>query len=146
MMTAEIAGPISRDVFQIVELMPMADVISSRVTIVPIRDWRNGWCIPCNVPWISARPNSSSMVITPVSVNAASAVAWTILAYWMNRTIFSRSTRSAKAPAMGADNTVGARSPKATRPSHVPDFVSSHASQPMAIRCIHVPRSEGIAP
>ena len=28
---------------QFVEFMPMAEVISSRVTIVPINDWRNGW-------------------------------------------------------------------------------------------------------
>ena len=43
MIAALIAGPISRELFQIVELMPIAEVISLRSTMVPIRAWRNGW-------------------------------------------------------------------------------------------------------
>ena len=65
---------------------------------------------------------------------------------WQIFTTRSRSHLSAAAPAMGPMSSTGKKSAKATIPSHKPDSVSSQVSQPIAIRCIHMPTSDTALP
>jgi hypothetical protein len=75
-------------------------------------------------------------------VSANSAVACNSEMAWLILTTRSRSQRSAAAPAIGPISSTGKKSANATMPSHRPDCVSCQVSQPMAIRCIHMPTSE----
>ena len=51
----------------------------------------------------------------------------------------TRSIRSATAPAIGETTTDGTRLQNAMTPTHSVEWVSSHASQSVAIRCTHEP-------
>ena len=84
------------------------------------------------------------MVIRPPMISAASTAAWLASAYCITRHTRSRSSWSAKAPAIGVQTIAGNMSAKAIAPSQAPEWVSSHASQPTATRWIQVPRSEGM--
>src|SRR5690606_1692688 len=56
------------------------------------------------------------------------------------------STRSATAPPNGPAKIEGRNSAAAIRPSHAPEWVSAHVSQPTATRWIHGPISEKTLP
>ena len=82
------------------------------------------------------------MVMWPVAVSTVIAVACNSAMVWLVFTTRSRSQRSAAAPANGPTSRTGKKSAKATMPSHRPDSVSCQVSQPMAMRCIHMPTSD----
>ena len=95
---------------------------------------------------MNARASSQPIVIRCVTVSSQSEDASTRNAICAMRTMRSLSERSTMAPAgivksrMGMDDTV------ATRPTRKALFVSSSASHPCAIVCIHVPISESVWP
>ena len=86
------------------------------------------------------------MVIRPVKTRMAIATAWNRLSNWNSLKSHSRSTLSAMAPAKGESSTMVNRSAKAMMPSHAPDSVSCHVSQPAATRWTQVPTSENELP
>ena len=78
----------------------------------------------------------------PLTVRTNRATAWKSAMVWLVFTTLSRSQRSAAAPAIGPTRITGKKSAKAMTPSQKPDSVNCQVSQPMAIRCIHMPTSE----
>ena len=60
----------------------------------------------------------------------------------VTRMILTRSIRSAIAPANGTRKTDGNACASTMLPSHAPEWVRSHVSQPMPMRIIHMPLSE----
>ena len=81
-----------------------------------------------------------------MKVRTASVTACAMARYWANLATFIGPMRSTATPAKAVTTTVGNRSAKATMPSQALEPVSSHATQPMPMRCIQVPMSEAILP
>ena len=81
----------------------------------------------------------NSIRIVPVKINATRIRDCAIAIYCDAMVSFTRSIRSATAPAMGDTITDGTRLQNAITPTHKAECVSSHAIQSVAIRCTHDP-------
>ena len=140
------AGPAKRARLNTMLLIATAVASAERGTRLGTSARRAGWTRPSTRPPSITRPIKSSTVMSPVAVSANRVSDCSMINDCAMRIRRSRSKRSASAPPNGPITIVGNRSANATRPRIAPEWLSSQASQPTAIRCIQVPISETLLP
>jgi len=84
--------------------------------------------------------------ISPVVISTISRTAWVTETNWLAIVSFTRSIRSATAPAIGETTTDGARLQNAMIDTQSAECVSSHASQSVAMRWTHDPVQQTMLP
>ena len=88
----------------------------------------------------------NSTRISPVRISVTRITACATVTNWLAIVSRTRSIRSATAPAMGEITTDGARLQNAMIATHSAEWVSSHASQSVAMRWIHDPVQHTMLP
>ena len=139
-------GPMKRAVLKVIELRATATGRSSRGTRFEINDSRAGWAKAWMTPWVQTSAASSQMVRLPVKAAIVIAAEVSMERPWVSLTMARRSRRSTSAPPIGPKTVEGNSSMKASAPIQAPEWVSSQASQPAAMRWIQVPTTETLLP
>ena len=140
------AGPIMREALNEAEPRAMADERSRLLTMAFTADMRAGWPSDSAQPRHMVKTSSEMTLMCPLKINAASPSVSVIAMIWLRRMMRMKPKRSANAPDKIDISTVGIRSAKAITPSQPGEWVSSHASQPTAVRYIQRPTDASVWP
>ncbi len=111
-----------------------------------ISDCRAGISIEFKTPPSSTSASSQWIVMCPDHAKAQSTDASISISVCAMRTTRSLSDRSASTPAGSENSRIGSEPSAATSPTMYALLVSSSASHPVAIDCIHVPTREIVWP
>ena len=140
------AGPTRRAPLNSAEFIPIALAKSSAATMSGMKACRVGISNDRTTPLRKAKTTTCHGVIQPAMVKIPSPAAGSTERACATTRMRRRSTRSARAPAMGPSTSPGPCQAKVRKPTQVAAWVSRNMSQDIAVSWSHIPISDPACP